>query len=163
MKPPIVFIFLLVACNCPCGEKNSGSMDSGVTLANTEDIFPDIHDLYDYRSLKPIDVSLISDTQQLAKYVVDVFGGEVQWIKPAAFILKEASVDLIGLGNSAIYLLEYGETFPGIPTRAYLIISRDKQEAAIVYLDDLRLVKISPSDKTYLLGGFYQARARGYL
>ncbi|HRP55740.1 hypothetical protein [Agriterribacter sp.] len=163
MKLPIVFILLIVACNCPCGEKNSGSMYSGVTLANTEDIFPDIHDLYDYRSLRPIDISLISDTQQLAKYVVDMFGEEVQWIKPTTVILKEASVDVMGLGNSLIYELEYGESFPSImPTRGYLIISRKLQKAAVLYLDDLRLIKISPLDKTYLLGGFYQVRAKGY-
>lgn len=151
-----IFGILLLMISCGSKESKQTKVNSIETTISS----------VDNRIVIPFEPdSLLNAPSHIAHYLIGKFNKEYEGLKDkditgVKFIENER---VKGFGIVQIYNITLSDNLPEVFTKSnYLVVNKDKKQAALFLLDTLFFIKTSFNDSTILLGGIEKIKAKGF-
>lgn len=164
MKTICIIVLMLIGCN---GQSVGSDKDISDTLTRPPEkvVGIDEKDLLDHRPLLDFDSSYFRNEESFKSYFVQSFSADLGSIdfKDVTEISMYRKSLVSDLGEVSIYSVTFSEELPVVaPKTAYLVYSHEKKQAALLFIDDIELIKLRDSDATNLIAGRFDVRGKGY-
>ena len=150
-----IFGILLLMISCSSNEnKQIKSNPTETTVSAVND-----------RIVIPFEPDSLNGSFNIAHYLIGKFNKEYEGLKDKDIIGVKLidSVSVKNFGTAQIYNITLSDNLPEVFTkRNYLIVNKNKKQAALFLLDTLFFIKTSVNDNTILLGGIEKIKAKGF-
>lgn len=164
MKTFCIIFFIFSGCNNQSVSSDKEGFDT-VSKPSDKVVVAQEKDLLDHRQFIDFDSSYFSNDENLRSYFVKTFSEDLESINPKDIktISLYRRTSLNDLGETSIYSITFADELPEVaPKSAYLVFSSERKQAALLFLNDIYLIKLRDTDQNYLIAGRYDVRGKGY-
>lgn len=163
-----IMVYLIALTSLSCGHQTASTplryVDSSILSDKTN---PKINsNLYSQRTMYAFDGTYLARPDSLKEYVARTFKADLEGINESDVreITFDQNADIETLGLTSIYSIKFSNDLAEVsPKSGYLIYSVAKRQATILFLRQLKLLKLKTWDSTQLISGEYDVRSKGYL
>ncbi len=157
----IIGIILLIAC---CGgiTKRQPSLSAAKGDAQVKKTAPI---RLNERQVIPFEPDSLHNYSNASQYLLDKFNEDLGGLKASDINdIRLIDTSLIkDFGKAEIYKIKFSNLLPEVVMKNnYLVLNREKKQAALVFFDTLTLIKTSVKDFATLLGGVKKVKAKGF-
>jgi hypothetical protein len=163
----MILVNIFISCGNPPGEADGLADTTKVAARQQAAPVGQPADPLKFRSCVPFDSVIVDGPDSLLKMaLIRSFSGDMASVKPTQILainLTKRAVVCGLLGVCQVYMVTLSMDLPEVvPDTMFLLVSRNKGQAALFPLSSLQPLRLSSQDTVTLIGGTFLSRGKGF-